>query len=127
MLLFCLQVIRTRCLPDPTVAPNTGLSSRPRLDLQINGVDPLAYFTNVLTRIADGHPNCDIDQRWAFRAPALKGRLRFNEVNGLRICSSPSGCLKKAQEYELFVRSFRSCSNLPAYSRRRKTNQTRAA
>jgi transposase len=32
------------------------------------------YLTDVLTRIVNGHPNCDIDQRlsWAYRAQALK-------------------------------------------------------
>jgi transposase len=36
--------------------------------------DPLAYLTDVLTRIVNGHPNRDIDQLlpWAYRAQALK-------------------------------------------------------
>lgn len=29
---------------------------------KINDVDPLAYRTDVLTRIVEGHPNRDIDQ-----------------------------------------------------------------
>jgi transposase len=41
---------------------------------KINDVDPLAYLTDVLTRIVNGHPNRDIDQLlpWAYRAQALK-------------------------------------------------------
>ena len=35
----------------------------------LNEVDPLAYLTDVLTKIVDGHPNRDIDQLlpWAYR------------------------------------------------------------
>lgn len=29
---------------------------------KLNDVDPLAYLTDVLTRIVNGHPNRDIDQ-----------------------------------------------------------------
>lgn len=29
---------------------------------KLNDVDPLAYLTDVLTSIANGHPNSDIDQ-----------------------------------------------------------------
>jgi len=41
---------------------------------KINDVDPLAYLTDVLRRIINGHPNRDIDQLlpWAYRAQALK-------------------------------------------------------
>jgi len=41
---------------------------------KINDVDPLAYLTDVLTRIVNGHPNRDIDQLlpWAYRAQALE-------------------------------------------------------
>lgn len=41
---------------------------------KLNDVDPLAYLTDVLTRIVNGHPNRDIDQLlpWAYRAQALK-------------------------------------------------------
>jgi hypothetical protein len=41
---------------------------------KINDVDPLAYLTDVLTRIVVGHPNRDIDQLlpWAYRAQSLK-------------------------------------------------------
>ncbi|SCB55840.1 IS66 C-terminal element [Bradyrhizobium shewense] len=41
---------------------------------KLNDVDPLAYLTDVLTRIINGHPNRDIDQLlpWAYRAQALK-------------------------------------------------------
>ena len=41
---------------------------------KINDIDPLAYLTDVLTRIVDGHPNRDIDQLlpWAYRTQALK-------------------------------------------------------
>jgi len=40
----------------------------------INDVDPLAYRTDVLTRIVNGHPNRAIDQHlsWADRAQAFK-------------------------------------------------------
>jgi transposase len=39
-----------------------------------NDVDPFAYLTDVLTRIANGHPNRDIDQLlpWAYRKQDLK-------------------------------------------------------
>ena len=41
---------------------------------KLNDVDPLAYLTDVLTRIVNGHPNRDIDQLlpWAYRAQTLK-------------------------------------------------------
>lgn len=41
---------------------------------KLNDVDPLAYLTNVLTRIVNGHPNNDIDQLlpWSYRLPDLK-------------------------------------------------------
>ncbi len=37
-------------------------------------VDPLAYLTDVLTRIVNGHPNSNIDKLlpWAYRQPDLK-------------------------------------------------------
>ncbi len=41
---------------------------------KIDDVDPLAYLTDVLTRIVNGHPNRDTDQLlpWAYRAQAFK-------------------------------------------------------
>ena len=41
---------------------------------KLNDIDPLAYLTDVLTRIVNGHPNSDIDQLlpWAYRQPSLK-------------------------------------------------------
>jgi len=41
---------------------------------KLNDVDPLAYLTDVLTRIVNGHPNSDIDQLlpWTYRQPDLK-------------------------------------------------------
>ena len=41
---------------------------------KINDVDPLAYLTDVLTRIVNGHPNRDIDQLlpWSYRGQSLK-------------------------------------------------------
>src|SRR5216683_387157 len=41
---------------------------------KLNDVDPLAYLTDVLTRIVNGHPNRDIDQLlpWAYRKQELK-------------------------------------------------------
>jgi transposase len=41
---------------------------------KLNDIDPLAYLTEVLTRIVNGHPNSDIDQMlpWAYRQPDLK-------------------------------------------------------
>src|SRR3984957_7104160 len=41
---------------------------------KLNDVDPLAYLTNVLTRIVNGHSNRDIDQLlpWAYRKQELK-------------------------------------------------------
>ena len=41
---------------------------------KINDVDPLAYLTDVLTRIVKGHPNRDIDQLlpWTYRGQSLK-------------------------------------------------------
>lgn len=37
-------------------------------------IDPLAYLTDVLTKIVKGHPNRDIDQLlpWAYRTQSLK-------------------------------------------------------
>ena len=41
---------------------------------KLNEVDPLAYLTDVLNKIVDGHPNRDIEQLlpWAYRKPNLK-------------------------------------------------------
>ena len=41
---------------------------------KVNDVDPLAYLTDVLTRIVNGHPNRDIDQLlpWSYRGQSLK-------------------------------------------------------
>src|SRR5436190_12817384 len=41
---------------------------------KLNEVDPLAYMTDVLTRIVNGHLNSNIDQLlpWAYRKPALQ-------------------------------------------------------
>jgi transposase len=41
---------------------------------KINDVDPLAYLTDVLTRIVNGHSNRDIDQLlpWAYREQSLE-------------------------------------------------------
>jgi len=41
---------------------------------KLNHVDPLAYLTDVLTRIVNGHPNSDIDQLlpWAYCRHDLK-------------------------------------------------------
>src|SRR5437879_2643433 len=41
---------------------------------KLNEVDPLAYMTDVLTRIVNGHPNSEIDQLlpWAYRRQDLK-------------------------------------------------------
>jgi transposase len=41
---------------------------------KLNDIDPLAYLTNVLTRIVNGHPNRDIDQLlpWAYRKQDLR-------------------------------------------------------
>jgi transposase len=36
---------------------------------KLNDIDPLAYPTDVLTRVVNGHPNRDIDQLlpWAYK------------------------------------------------------------
>jgi transposase len=41
---------------------------------KLNGIDPLAYLADVLTRIANGHPNSEIDQLlpWAYKRQDLK-------------------------------------------------------
>ena len=41
---------------------------------KLNDVDPLAYLTDVITRIVNGHPNSQIDQLlpWAYRRQKLK-------------------------------------------------------
>jgi transposase len=41
---------------------------------KLNDVDPLAYLTDVLTRIINGHPNSEIDHLipWAYRPKDLK-------------------------------------------------------
>ena len=41
---------------------------------KLNDVDPLAYLTDVLTRIVNGHPTNAIDQLlpWAYRRQDLK-------------------------------------------------------
>jgi IS66 C-terminal element len=65
---------RTRSLQDPwwrrTLDGHRLLTETCRL----NDVDPLAYLTDVLTRIVKGHPNRDVDQLlpWAYRTQSLK-------------------------------------------------------
>jgi hypothetical protein len=51
-----------------------GIVRRAALTCKLNDVNPLAYLTDVLTRIVNGHPNSDIDQLlpWAYRRQALK-------------------------------------------------------
>ena len=41
---------------------------------KLNDVAPLAYLTDVLIRIVNGHPNSDIGRLlpWAYRQPDLK-------------------------------------------------------
>jgi transposase len=41
---------------------------------KLNDVDPLKYLTDVITRIADGHPNSEIDQLlpWAYKRQDLR-------------------------------------------------------
>ena len=41
---------------------------------KLNDIDPLAYLTDVLARIANGHPNSEIDQLlpWAYRPQDLR-------------------------------------------------------
>ena len=41
---------------------------------KLNDIDPLAYLTNALARIVNGHPNRDLDQMllWAYRKQELK-------------------------------------------------------
>src|SRR5438477_11262815 len=41
---------------------------------KLNDVNPLAYLTDVLTRIVNGHPNSQVDQLlpWAYRQQELK-------------------------------------------------------
>jgi hypothetical protein len=41
---------------------------------KLNDIDPLAYLTDVLTRIVDGHPNRDIDalRPWAYKTQHLR-------------------------------------------------------
>jgi hypothetical protein len=41
---------------------------------KLNDLDPLAYLTDVLTRIVNGHPNSDTDQLlpWAYRQHDLR-------------------------------------------------------
>ena len=41
---------------------------------KLNDIDPLAYLSDVLIRIVNGHPNRDIDQLlpWAYRSQSLK-------------------------------------------------------
>jgi len=41
---------------------------------KLNDIDPLAYLTDVLTRIVNGHSNSEIDQLlpWAYQRQDLK-------------------------------------------------------
>ena len=69
------SVARTRCSPDPTGgAEHWAVVATLVETCKINDVDPLAYLTDVLTRIVNGHPNRDIDQLlpWVYRAQAFK-------------------------------------------------------
>jgi transposase len=55
-----------------SIGQSSHRSSRPA---KLNGVEPLGYLTDVLTRIVNSHPNSKVDQLlpWAYiRAPELK-------------------------------------------------------
>jgi IS66 C-terminal element len=65
---------RTRCSLVPTEAPSIGPPS-PLIETgKLNDIDPLAYLTDVLTSIANGHPKSRIDELlpWAYRKQELK-------------------------------------------------------
>lgn len=53
-------------------APSTGLSLRPRQ--QIKNTDPLAYLTDVLTRIVNWYPNRDIKQGHSVVESSLRSK-----------------------------------------------------
>ena len=57
------------------VAPSIGAAiASPIETCKLNDDDPLTYLTNVLTRIANGHPNSEIDQLlpWAYKRQDLR-------------------------------------------------------
>ena len=60
---------------------------------KLNDVDPLAYLTDVLTRIVNGHPNRDIDQLlpWAYRAQPSKPWPENRRLRCLRVRARCSG------------------------------------
>lgn len=41
---------------------------------KLNGIDPLAYLTDAITRIVNGHPNNRLDDLmpWAYQAAVVK-------------------------------------------------------
>jgi transposase len=64
----------------PVLDPGRGRTKTGQLwayaadDRPWGGADPLTYLTNVLTRIANGHPNSEIDQLlpWAYKRQDLR-------------------------------------------------------
>lgn len=42
---------------------------------KLNGVEPMAYLTNVITKIVNGHPNSQIDELlpWSYRPDKIVG------------------------------------------------------
>ena len=61
---------------------------------QINDIDPLAYLTDVLTTIVNGHPHRDVDRPlpWAYRTQALKARGPEGDAyNQPQVRERPSG------------------------------------
>ena len=66
---------------------------------KLNDVDPLAYLTDVLTRIVNGHPNSDIDQLlpWAYRTSRPQSRgLRTTLTISKPLCVSRIGKVQQA-------------------------------
>ena len=41
---------------------------------KLNGIDPLAYLTDAITRIVNGHPNSQLNELmpWAYQPAAVK-------------------------------------------------------
>lgn len=64
----------SRCLPDQMVGVEHWAVIASLIETCKNDANPLAYLTDVITRIVSGHPDRHVNQLlpWAYRAEALK-------------------------------------------------------
>ncbi|GLS35196.1 hypothetical protein GCM10010869_07840 [Mesorhizobium tianshanense] len=64
---------------------------------KLNGIEPLGYLTDVLTRIVDGHPNSRIDE-----SPAM-GLRQKARPQGRGLIQTQSGVRSEERLLELVI------------------------